>query len=166
MRCQIRQFVCNFIHFQKSSGGFYNILVINRSRVVPAHYNCIFFIFEIFKEFFRKKTVKIIENMFRNDSLFAKFWSVSAIFYNFGKHFSNMHQTICLNRFWTWLFNFPSKINSGVLWRIKKIWITKHGQFLAPSLWKNKSPGSAFPISQARVQLIFWMLKSDFVNSG
>ena len=127
---------------------------------------------EILKEFFNKKTIKIIESMFWHDSLFAKFWPLSALFHYFGKHFSNMLHImnmlhiICWNRFWTWLFNFPSKINSGVLWRIKKIWITKHGQFLAPSLWKIEPPGSAFPISQARVQLIFWMLNSDFLNSG
>ena len=166
MRCQIRPFVCNSIHFQKSSGRFQNTLVIICSRAEFKYFNYIWLVSEIFKEFFHKKTVKIIENMFWNDSLFAKFWPVSAIFHYLGKHFSNMKHEICSNRFWTWLFNFPSKINSGVLWRIKKIWITKHGQFLASSLWKNKSPGCAFPISQARVQLIFWKLNFDFLNSG
>ena len=94
-------------------------------------------------EFFYKEKVEIIEIIFWDDSLFAKFWPVSAIFYHFGEHFIIMF----LKRFWTWFFNVPSKINSGVLWRIKKIWITKHRQFLAPSLWKNKPTGSTRSIS-------------------
>ena len=33
--------------------------------------------------------------MFWHDSLFAKFWPLSALFHYFGKHFSNMQHIIC-----------------------------------------------------------------------